>query len=177
MSKHLPERPAVSLVLLLAFIWGHGTPLRLRAEDVFLSGSQTNITAGLRIVPLKKKEAQVPEMPPLAVVERRDASGQTWGIQGSLGGTRLVAEQDFRVCFERQGWRLDKTIPIGGEHQSLFLWRRGESSIILMLHGVGVAKTDFAVGLDSSARQTGQALARNLPSGISQAQKSQEHKQ
>jgi hypothetical protein len=135
-------------------------------------------TTPWRIVPPLKTDKLLPELPPLAVVERRDDSGKTWRIEGSLGGTRVVAESDFKLCFERQGLRLDKVISIGRDKQSLYLWRRGGKGIILMLHETGVARTDFAVGLDDSPSQAaGRPLARNLPHGLTEAQTGEEFKQ
>jgi hypothetical protein len=110
-------------------------------------------------------------------VENRDDSGKTWRIEGSLGGTPAVAESDFKLCFERQGWQLDKVIPLVQGKQILLLWRRGDSSIILMLREAGVARTDFAVGLDDNPGQAGQAAAQNLPQGLTKAQTGQETNQ
>ena len=88
---------------------------------------------------------------------------KTWRIEGSLNGAMAVAESDFRLSFERQGWQLDKVIPLVQGKQILLLWRRGDSSIILLLRESGVARTDFAVGLDNNPGQAGQAAAQNLP--------------
>lgn len=133
--------------------------------------------SGWRIVSPEKTDKRLPEMPPLAVVANRDDSGKTWQIEGSLGGMQAVAESDFKLCFERQGWQLDKVIPLGQSKQILLLWRRGDSSIILMLREAGVARTDFAVGLDENSGQTGQTMARNLPHDLLQVQTGQKTNQ
>ena len=145
-------------LLTLHAMWG---------SEMLLS-AQTNAASSWRIVASEKTDKKLPELPPLAAVASRDDSGKTWRIEGSLGGTRTVAESDFKLCFEGQGWQLDKVIPLGHGKQILLLWRRGDSSIILMLHETGVAKTEFAIGLDDSPRQTG--LPGKLPQGLTKAQ-------
>ena len=104
-----------------------------------------------RIVPPGKTGKVLPELPSLAVVEHRDDSGESWALEGSISGTRLVAARDFRTCFERQGWTFDKVIAIGkaGRSGNLFLWRRNGSSIFLMLRETGVATTDFTLSLEN----------------------------
>jgi len=126
-----------------------------------------------RIITPEKTVEHLPELPPLAVVERRDDSGKAWGVEGSLSGTRAVAVQDFQSCLERQGWRLDKVIPIGKGRRgdSLILWRRGADSIFLMLHEAGIARTEFALGLDRQPAQPGRGDARNLSEGSTSARK------
>lgn len=126
-----------------------------------------------RIVPPAKAEQKLPQLPPLTVVARRDDSGQTWGIEGSLGGTRAVALQDFQACFERQGWRLDKVISIGKDPRgdSLILWRRGAVSIFLKLHEAGVATTEFALGVDRQPTQLRREVANNLSPAAGPARK------
>jgi hypothetical protein len=126
-------------LLTLHAMWG---------SEMLLS-AQTNAASSWRIVASEKTDKQLLDLPPLAVVANRDDSGKTWRIEGCMNGTQAVAESDFKLAFERQGWRLDKTIPLGQGQQILLLWRRGGSSIILMLHETAVAKTEFAVGLDN----------------------------
>lgn len=144
-------------VVLVLFIMG-----------MFPTPAADTASSGWRIVSPEKTDKRLPELPPLALVANRDDSGKTWRIEGSLNGTMAVAESDFKLSFERQGWQLDKSIPLGQGKQILLLWRRGNSSIILMLHESGVAKTEFAIGLDDSPRQTG--LPGKLPQGLTKAQ-------
>jgi len=177
MNAQVLKWTAVNLFFLLGFVFWCGIALSAHAGDGLLGKSQTNAAVVWRIVSPEKTDQRLPELPPLAVVENRDDSGKTWGIEGSLGGIRTVAESDFKLCFERQGWQLDKVIPLGQGKQILLLWRRGDSSIILMLREAGVARTDFAVGLDENSGQTGQSVARNLPHDLIQAQTGQKTNQ
>ncbi len=103
-----------------------------------------------RIVAPAKTEKVLPQLPALAAVERRDDSGKTWNIEGSISGTQPVAINDFRSCFAGQGWEFDKVIAIGdgGRSGSLYLWRRGPEKIFLMLHEVETARTAFALTLE-----------------------------
>jgi len=103
-----------------------------------------------RIVPLAKREALNIALPPLAVVESRDDSGKTWQLSGKASGSPAVARQDFKLALEKQGWRLDKVIPVGQGQQAsnLCLWKKGQHSIILMLWEASAGETGFSLGVD-----------------------------
>ena len=100
-------------------------------------------------------QSRLPGLPPLAVVEGRDDSGETWQVSGSISGSPAVAAVTFETCFMRQGWQLDKVIPTGrkGHVNNLYLWRKGRHDILLMLWESGVAKTGFAFGLSSNQQE------------------------
>ena len=103
-----------------------------------------------RIVPLAKREALNIALPPLAVVESRDDSGKTWQLSGKASGSPAVARQDFKLALEKQGWRLDKVIPVGQSQRpsNLCLWKKGQQSIMLMLWEDGAGRSGFALGMD-----------------------------
>jgi len=103
-----------------------------------------------RIAPPSKEQALNIALPPLAIVENRDDSGKTWRLSGKIAGTPIVVRQDFKLVLERQGWRLDKVIPLGRDRQrsDLCLWKNGRQSIMLMLWEVSAGKTGFSLGLD-----------------------------
>jgi hypothetical protein len=58
------------------------------------------------------------DLPPLAVVESRDDSGKTWQVSGRVSGSPSVAREDFKLCLQNQGWRLDKVIALGFDKQT-----------------------------------------------------------
>jgi hypothetical protein len=106
-------------------------------------------TAEWRIVP--PATAQVKDMaialPPLATVESRDDSGRTWRLSGKAHGSPSVVQQDFKLCFTQQGWRLDKVMPLGRARASdLLLWKKGKQSMMLMLWEDGAGRSGFALG-------------------------------
>ena len=88
------------------------------------------------------------ELPPLAVVESTDGSGETWQKSGSISGGLPVARADFRKSLERQGWRFDKVVPLdsGRQIRELCLWTRGKRSVMVMLWESSAGKCGFALG-------------------------------
>ena len=109
-----------------------------------------------RIVPRQEIVREL-ELPPLAVVERRDDTGQTWQQTGTLAGELRVAHGDFKMCLERQGWRLDKVIPMGGGTQRslLCLWRKAKQEVLVLLWEQAAGKTGFSIGKDAGDAQRG----------------------
>jgi hypothetical protein len=91
---------------------------------------------------------KLPELPPLATVSNRDNSGETWQVEGSLGGSVPLAVSDFKLAFQRQGWQLDKVITLEPNKQVLLLWKRAGISMILMLREAHAGQTGFALGMD-----------------------------
>ena len=106
--------------------------------------------ADWHIVSPTKVEDPAIALPPLAVVESRDESGKTWRLSGKSPGSPAVARQDFKLALEKQGWRLDKVIPVGqGQRASnLCLWKKGQQSIMLMLWEASAGETGFSLGVD-----------------------------
>lgn len=109
--------------------------------------------AKYHIITPDKATQHLPQVPPLALVENRDDSGKTWQVSGTLPGSPVVASREFEACFERQGWRLDKVVPIGRGGHNLYLWRKGRQDILLMLWGQSVAKTGFSFGLNNNQQE------------------------
>ena len=105
------------------------------------------------IVPPGKAAVRLPQPPVLARVEGRDTSGKTWQVTGNMTGSLPVAEREFDAAFVRQGWQLDKVISLGNNAHKLYLWRKGQNGILLMLSEEGVAKSSFAFGIDSDSRE------------------------
>ena len=97
----------------------------------------------------------VPALPPLAVVDRRDDSGQTWQVEGHLPGNLRLAAQDFKIALQSQGWRLDKVIPLNRSLRpvNLFLWKKGNLDMLMMFHDDAVARTGFAIGIDKHSNK------------------------
>ena len=115
-------------------------------------------TPSLQITSPEKTGKRLPEPPPLATVSSRDNSGETWQVEGSLRGSVPLAVSDFKLAFQRQGWRLDKVITLKPNQQVLLLWKRNNISMILMLSETSVAKTRFAMGLDDGTAPAGKTL-------------------
>jgi hypothetical protein len=115
------------------------------------------------MVPLVAVVREV-ELPPLALVESRDETGQTWQKTGRLSGTVPLASQDFRGCLERQGWHLDKSIAMGtGSQRSvLYLWKKNKQDLMLMLWEKKAGETGFSIGQPEE-------VAQSAPSARSQA--------
>ena len=138
------SRLFVSIPTVMIFILGRANVLAAEAA-----------AAVWRVAPQVQHKKSLPEAPPLAVVEGRDDSGETWQVSGSISGSPAVAAVTFETCFMRQGWRLDKVIPTGrnGHVNNLYLWRKGQHDILLMLWEASVAKTGFAFGLNSNQQE------------------------
>lgn len=127
---------------------------------------------GWRVVsPSNNTQIRLPELPPLAVVESRDQSGKTWQIQGTLPGSRAVAERDCRAYFEGQGWRLEKVIRLGrdGRGAILCLWRKSHLDMMLMLFESQLGKTGFAMGPQMNQSPPGQPGSKGTGGRASQA--------
>ena len=89
-------------------------------------------------------------LPPLAVVTREDETGKTWHQNGEIRASLEVARKDFEKCLSRQGWHLEKTIPLAkGKHRSsLCTWNRRRSKLLVMLRQVGPGRCTFAWGIE-----------------------------
>lgn len=132
------------------------------------AADSSTASSSWQLVPPEKRVHDLPELPPLAAAEKRDDSGKTWCVEGTLDGSMAAARSDFKVSFERQGWQLDKVIPLGKGTQILLLWRRGDRSIILMLREAEIGQTYFAVGLNDNSGDA-PAAAPGLPRDSAQS--------
>ncbi len=99
------------------------------------------------IVPYKTK-MHLPQMPALAVIEVSTEKADTWQRTGVLPLKREVAHRDCVAHFRRQGWELDKAIPMGGdgEQGELMTFRQKDRTLLLMLWQTRPGETGFSLG-------------------------------
>jgi hypothetical protein len=85
-------------------------------------------------------------LPALAKVLDTDGAGDTWRESGETDGGLVVARGDFERCLTGQGWRLERSIPMGHAPSRSLLqqWRRGRGRIMVMLWETTPGKTGFA---------------------------------
>ena len=88
------------------------------------------------------------ELPPLCVVQYEGPARGAWRQSGELAGGLDVARNDFRANLDKQGWSLDKIIPLGRAPRTaeLHLWVRRERRLLVMLWEAGAGRCGFAVG-------------------------------
>jgi len=149
----LARRITIGVFVLLGIPWDCGV-LKVAYADSKTTEKLADGATRLEwhIVPLTKAivTGLAIALPPLAVVESRDDSGKTWRLSGRASGSPAVARQDFKLALEKQGWRLDKVIPVGQSQRpsNLCLWKKGQQSIMLMLWEDGAGRSGFALGMD-----------------------------
>jgi hypothetical protein len=93
------------------------------------------------------------DLPPLAMVEQRNGTNGGWRIMGRLPGSVAVAQQDFAAVLARQGWRLDKRIPMGAAARpsELCLWKKKGDVMLLMVWEREVGMSGFSIGWEDVA--------------------------
>lgn len=148
MKRGLTSQRLCRCCAVLVLVAGAAHPAGSRAESASASGGRTG--AAWRVVPFEAAEdgGLPPPLPPLAAVTGNDASGETWQQSGRMSGTLEVVRGDFRQAFRRDGWSLDKTIPLGRapNRSELSLWARAGRRIMLMLWEKDVGTCGFAWG-------------------------------
>ena len=151
----------VATTVKLLFFWGLLVMLPMTSFSL-----DTNTW---QIVPLRTIASEV-DLPPLAVVERQDDTGQTWQKSGTLAGDLIVAHRDFKTCLMKQGWRLDKVIPMGTSKQRsmLCLWKKEQQEMLVMLWDLAAGKTGFSMGKEgkNSNRDRGRAAPNMTCTGL-----------
>ena len=90
----------------------------------------------------------LPVPPPLAVIQMQDLSGEGWQQSGEVAGSLPVARRDFDRCLDRQGWMVDKIMPLGNgaRRSELSTWTKGGRRLLLMLWEIGPGKCGFSIG-------------------------------
>jgi len=88
-------------------------------------------------------------LPLSATVLRRDDSGDTWRENGFVKAPFASAFGQFESSLARDNWRFVHRIDLSRlPERALFVWRRGESEITLMLWRESPGRTGFSWGVD-----------------------------
>jgi len=100
----------------------------------------------VRVGTLTQEAAPLIRLPPLALVQQTDDSGDTWRESGEHPASFAATRSDFRVCLNRQGWHRLKTISLGKHPRpsEITVWQKGSRRVLLMLWERSVGKSGFA---------------------------------
>ena len=88
-------------------------------------------------------------LPPLAVVLEEDPGGNTWRETGEISGSLEITQKNFQRSLAREGWVLQRTIPLaqGPRRSRLCLWQRQGRELLVMLWQKKPGKCGFSWGI------------------------------
>lgn len=92
-------------------------------------------------------------LPLASVVTEKSRDGKGWQEQGVVGVTYVQAEGQFKSALARDGWVFLHKVPLAGlNSRALYTWKRGASSVTLMLWRIDVGKTGFSWGVANNGK-------------------------
>ena len=87
-------------------------------------------------------------MPVSAVITESDDSGKTWRQNGVMPVTYVSAVSQLKACLGSQGWKLNKTIPLGSAmDRTLMNFEKGKKKITVMVWKIKLTQAGFSWGI------------------------------